>query len=163
MTDQAASRGANGKPARHVTDGDPLNALPAGIEVMTLDGILPVEFLNPGDRVITRNSGTAVLRHIRSFTACVPTVSIRPGSLGHMRPDRVITLPAAQEVLVRDWRAETLFGARQALAPISRLVDGNFITLEGVQRMTLVELVFDGPQILYADGLELAAAAPVPA
>lgn len=163
MTDRAVSRGANGKPARHVRDGDPLNALAAGTEILTLDGTLPIEFLNPGDRVITRDSGTAVLRHMRGFTTFVPAVSIRPGSLGHMRPDRVLHLPATQEILLRDWRAETLFGARQALVPVSRLVDGNFIRALGLQRMTLIELSFDAPHILYADGLELAAAAPVAA
>ncbi len=161
MTDRAVSRGANGKPARHVVDGNPLNALAVGAEVLTLDGALPVEYLNPGDRVITRDSGSATLRRIRSFTAYVPTVTIRPGSLGHMRPDRVIALPAAQEILLRGWRAETLFGARRALVPISRLVDGNFIRAQGVRRMALIELMFDAPHILYADGLELAAAASV--
>lgn len=37
--------------------------LPLGTDVMTADGILPVEYLEPGDRVITR-AGMRVLREI---------------------------------------------------------------------------------------------------
>ncbi|SFI64545.1 hypothetical protein [Celeribacter neptunius] len=39
--------------------------LPLGTQVMTADGILPVEYLEPGDRVITR-AGMRTLRNIDS-------------------------------------------------------------------------------------------------
>lgn len=37
--------------------------LPMGTEIMTAEGILPVEYLEPGDRIITR-SGMRMLRNI---------------------------------------------------------------------------------------------------
>lgn len=42
---------------------DDSGALDQGTEVLTLDGSLPVEYLSPGDRIITRN-GMRVLRGI---------------------------------------------------------------------------------------------------
>jgi hypothetical protein len=162
MEPKTVRRDGGGLPARHIVCDQALNALLAGTSVLTLDGALPVEFLNPGDRVITRDSGVAVLRAVRRRARALEAVRIRAGSLGNARPDRDITLAAAQEILVRDWRAATLFGASQALVPVARLVDGAFIRALGVIAVETVELVFDAPHILYADGLELASAAAQP-
>ncbi|WP_234988821.1 Hint domain-containing protein [Tropicibacter naphthalenivorans] len=130
----------------------------AGTVVLTLDGALPVEFINEGDRVITRDSGMAVVKQVRRIRRKLPAVGIKAGSLGNTRPDRDAVFPATQELLVRDWRAETLFGASQALVPVARLVDGEFVRDLGEVEMETVELVFDAPHILYADGLEVASA-----
>ena len=147
-------------PLRHDSIQDMPNALAAGTIVLTLDGALPAEYLSPGDRIITRDAGMAVLDDVIIRTGPVEAVSIRAGTLGHTRPDQDALMQARQEVLIRDWRAQALFGRDRALVPISRLVDGEFIRAEGPQEMTLVALVFDAPHIIYADGLELAAAVP---
>ena len=144
--------------ARHVTASEGRNALTAGTVVLTLDGALPVEFIAVGDRVITRDSGIAMVREVRRAKVQMKAVAIKAGSLGNTRPDRDAVLPAAQEILIRDWRAEALFGASQALVPASRLVDGEFIRDIGTREFEVVELVFDTPHILYADGLEVASA-----
>ncbi|MGH1413218.1 MAG: Hint domain-containing protein [Pelagimonas sp.] len=149
-----------GFPARHIAPEDACNALPTGMVVLTLDGALPVEFLNEGDRVISRNSGVATLTSIRRCKRRVEAVAIKPGTLGVSRPDRDALIPARQEVLVRDWRAATLFGASQALVPAARLIDGEFIRSVGEVDLDLFEMHFDNPHILYADGLELASATP---
>lgn len=143
--------------ARHVVSREPLNAVCAGTLVLTLDGELPVEHLTPGDRIITRTSGTARLFRLRHRRLMVEAVSIAHGTLGNARPDRDVVLPARQEILVRDWRASALFGASQALVPACRLIDGTYIRSLGRQKLDLFELHFETPQILYADGLELAA------
>lgn len=163
MEPKTVRRDDGALPARHIESDQALNALVAGTVVLTLEGALPVEFINPGDRVITRDSGMAVVRQVRRRLRRMRAVSIRAGSLGNARPDQDITLSASQEVLVRDWRAPMLFGASQALIPVERLVDGEFIRLLGVIEVETVELVFDAAHILYADGLELASAAAVPA
>lgn len=158
MAHPALSRGRGQLSARHIQSTSPLNALTAGAVVLSLDGAIPVEFLAPGDRIVTRNSGTAVLRKVRRSMISCATATISPGTLGQLRPDRTVTLPASQEILLRDWRASALFGASRALVPVWRLLDGTFVRDTGVQSLDLVELVFDHPQIIYADGLELAAA-----
>ena len=142
-------------PTRHESIQRP-NALTAGTVVLTLDGALPVEFLSPGDRVITRDSGFAKLVDIKVTKRKVPAVGIRAGSLGNSRPDRDAVFPASQNILIRDWRAKAIFGRAQALVPASRLVDGEFVSNLGDVEMTLCELIFDTPHIVYADGIEVA-------
>ncbi|GGE23229.1 hypothetical protein GCM10011360_09690 [Primorskyibacter flagellatus] len=129
----------------------------AGTKVMTLDGEMPVEFLSEGDRVITRDSGMAVLKAVRSRKIACSVVHIAGGSLGHNRPDSDIALPSGQEVLIRDWRAEALFGKKTALVTADRLVDGEYVRDMGKGVMTVYELVFDTDHIIYAGGLEMAA------
>lgn len=129
--------------------------LMAGSVVLTLEGEMPVEFLSPGDRVITRDSGMAVVRAVHRRLAHIETVHIKAGSLGHARPESDVTLPASQEVLIRDWRAEALFGSKQALVPARRLADGEFVTLQAARDVTLHIVEFDREHVIYADGLEV--------
>ncbi len=124
--------------------------------ILTLDGEKPVADIRPGDRVITRDSGCAMVKRIEISGRLTRIVRIKAGSLGHTRPDRDVTLPAGQPILVRDWRAQAIFGAPQALVPASRLVDGEFVTLHTAQEILLCSLGFDHPHVLYVDGLELA-------
>ncbi len=135
------------------------NGLLAGTRLWTLDGEMPVEYLSPGDRIITRDVGMAVLRDLRVIDAEGETVRISAGSLGHCRPDEDMILPATQRILVRDWRARALFGMDQVLVPVARVVDGKFVTKGPREPLRLVQLLFDAPRILYADGLEVESAA----
>ena len=134
-----------------------LSGLAPGTIVLTLDGELPVEHLAPGDRVITRDSGVAVLRDVRVSEDYVAPVAIRAGSLGHTRPDRDMLVAPGTEVHIRDWRARALFGADTANVPAHRLVDREFVTDATPRRMRLYTLVFDSRHIVYADGLEVVA------
>lgn len=127
--------------------------------ILTLVGERRVSDLGVGDRVITRDSGTAILRGVTRQRLCTPSVRILAGTLGHTRPERDVCLPAGQLLLVRDWRAKALFGEAQALVPASRLVDGEFITWQEGQEVTLFTLDFAAAHILYVDGLELASSA----
>lgn len=134
----------------------------AGARILTLDGALPVEFLEPGDRIITR-SGARVLRSISVRVAAAEAViKVQAGSLGFDRPEGTILIGADQTVLVRDWRAKALFGQAQATVPISALTDGAFIAPHQVTGLRLYTLCFDAPEVVYADGIELATT-PAPA
>ncbi|SRR6056297_3248814 len=123
--------------------------------ILTLSGETRVQDLRAGDRVITRDSGTAMLRGIRKTRVAGRAVRIKAGSLGHTRPERDVTLPAGQAVLIRDWRAMAVFGTERALVPAHRLADGEFVTLHDDATMTVYELEFDAPHVIYVDGLEL--------
>lgn len=129
--------------------------LPLGTRVLTLDGMLPVEYLMDGDRVITR-AGVRVLRAIRPCVYSGGAVRIRADALGQNLPARDLILPGETAIVVRDWRAQAMFGQDQALVPVARLYDGDFITRVEVKDLRLVQLVFANPQIVYAGGLELA-------
>ncbi|WP_297774682.1 Hint domain-containing protein [uncultured Roseovarius sp.] len=131
--------------------------------ILTLDGERRITDLRPGDRVITRDSGFAVLENVTQRETRTRAVRIKAGSLGHTRPERDVTLPAAQPILVRDWRAQALFGASRALVPVERLVDGEFVTLDpDTTTMTLYTLDFAAPHLIYVDGLELSSSADMP-
>jgi hypothetical protein len=129
-----------------------------GTSVMTLDGALPVEHLSPGDRVVTR----AGVRRLAAVTVTVvrdaAMVAVAPGALGHDRPDRALMLPAAQPVLLRDWRAQAMYGAPAALVPVGRLADGTFLEHRTVAEVRLFALHFDAPAVAYADGVEVGCA-----
>ncbi len=79
---------------------DPVHQGPAaviqGTRLWTADGEIPVEYLNPGDRVITRLGGMQRIAAIESLTAVVPLVRIMAGALSKTRPEAPITLLATQ-------------------------------------------------------------------
>ena len=131
----------------------------AGTTIMTLDGEMPVEHLTAGTRVITRDSGMAVLRRVTAQTVRVAPIRIKAGSLGHTRPDRDMMVAPGTQIHIRDWRAEALFGTPAAMVEANRLVDGEFLAVQDEVEMRIYTLTFDRQHILYADGVELASAA----
>lgn len=135
-----------------------IKGIAAGTVVLTLDGALPVDFLSPGDRIITRE-GMRVLRDVRVHRYSGPAIRVIAGALGHDRPEQDLVLPEETLILIRDWRADALFGEAQATVPIARIADGEFIAPTKVLSMRLYELRFDTPQVVYAEGLELACGA----
>jgi hypothetical protein len=136
-----------------------VSGLAAGTTVVTLDGELPVEHLNSGDRIITRDSGMAILRDIRISQVRVAAIKIKAGSLGHTRPQADMIMGPDTLVHIRDWRAKALFGADVATVKAKRLIDGEFVSEIAAKTMTVYELIFDRQHIVYADGLEVASTA----
>ena len=136
--------------------------LTTGTRVMTLDGPLPVEFLQPGDRIVTRQ-GVRNLRGVRvSVRQKARAVTIRASALGHHRPEADITVAADHRILVRDWRARALYATDQATVPAEKLVGGEHVTLRTVAELRTFDLIFDEAQVIYAEGTEVAmATAPV--
>ena len=135
-----------------------LSGLTGQTFVLTLDGEMPVDQLTPGDRVITRSSGMAVLKELRRTVVEMAPVSIKSGSLGHTRPDKDMIVGPDAMILIRDWRAEALFNTKMALVPAHRLTDGEFVTDLPKRKVAMYELVFDRQHIVYADGVEVASA-----
>lgn len=132
--------------------------LAPGTNVLTMDGAIPVEFLNPGDRIITRRGVRklkAIMRH--NLPEGTPRVVLSADALGG-KPSTDITLMPGQRLLVRDWRARALWGKEIAAPQAARLVDGKHIRTETKGRQIMLSLYFGKPEILYADGLELASA-----
>ena len=166
MDRQASGRGEGGLGAASITPGfvveghlargpgAGLCGLAIGAQVATLEGVLPVEYLSPGDRVITR-AGARGLRGISTLPLVKNLVRIAPGALGHDRPTGALALGPGTEVLLRDWRAQALFGKAQALVAVSRLIDGQFVTRVTGEKTRLFALHFDAPEVIYAEGVEV--------
>lgn len=131
--------------------------------IVTLDGLRAVQDLRPGDRLVTRGAGAVPVRGIQQHSIVTRAVYILAGSLGHRQPDRDTLLPAAQSVLVRDWRAR-VFGKSDSMLVTARvLVDGEYVRDIGFMPLTLYRIYCDRPQIIYADGMELGTADANPA
>jgi hypothetical protein len=126
----------------------------SGTVLATLDGFLPIDFVEPGDRVVTRD-GMRIVRAVRVHRYSGPAVRISASALGHDRPEQDLTLPAQTRILIRDWRAGALYGADRAIVPVERLVDGEFVAMTEVKSLRLYEVLFDTPQVVYAEGVEL--------
>lgn len=134
----------------------PSAALAAGTGVLSLAGELPVEFLEPGDRIITR-SGARILRSVEvTVVQNARVIRLSPHVLGANRPGADLVVAPDQPILIRDWRAQALYGAAQALVPAARLADGEYIRAETLAEVRLYTLRFDADEVIYAGGLELA-------
>ena len=128
--------------------------LVAGTLVMTADGIVPVELLLPDDRIITRNTGLVPLRGLMFRQVRGEFVQVRATALGEARPLTDTIMAADQTVLLRGTPALTLRGQEMVL-----IRAGDLAALEGCSllraiEMTVVQLLFDRAQLVYADGLE---------
>ncbi len=134
-----------------------------GTLVLTLDGAIPVEFLNPGDRIITR-AGAQTLRAVQSrIVANCPMIRVRDAEIGADSGQADMMLTPDQPILIRDWRARALTGQPQAMIAADRLVDGTYIRRETVASQRIVRLEFDMPVVIYAGNLELAVSASIAA
>jgi hypothetical protein len=129
--------------------------LVAGTLILTGDGALPVEYLNIGDRVISRKRGMLRLSEHKVITALVDMVRLDPDALGHAVPTTPMVMPAAQQVLLRGDTAQTLADAPQAIWPAGKLVERGLATSLGQRQSRLYILGFEAPDVIYADGMEV--------
>lgn len=136
----------------------PVAIVPSAM-VLTPDGPVPVEQLHPGVQISTRHGPRALAAVERvTLPAGTQIVHVSENALGG-RPDRELWLPAAQRILIRDWRAEALYGQKQVCIPVGQLADGDYIRLDTLARAVLgFALRFGRPEVFCADGLELASA-----
>ncbi|WP_417807576.1 Hint domain-containing protein [Thioclava sp.] len=129
-------------------------AIAQGARIYTSEGALPVEYLEPGDRIVTR-SGTRELRAVLRGDYVGPLVRVAPGALGHDRPGAPLLLGPQARLLLRDWRVKLIYGKREALVAACSVVDGQYVT-QVTARARLFALQFDAPEVIYADGVEIA-------
>ena len=132
-----------------------LAGIPQGFDILTCEGALPVETLVKGDRVISRTTGSVALLGVRCRVLETHVVEVAPNVLRDYTQTDCLILPAAQRVLLRDWRAKALFGQPQAVAPVGALVDHGFIRDLGMQEICVFDLSFTRDQVIYAAGLEM--------
>ena len=140
-------------------EGTKTNAKLRGIlgnaQVLTMNGYVPISSLEAGERVITRN-GMRILKELRVERHKMRPIRVAQGTLGFSRPNSDMLIAPDQKVLVRDWRAEMLFGRDMVVVNINTLLDGEYIVEDaelGVH--DVYQLRFDSEEIFYADGVEV--------
>ena len=147
--------------SKHISVGDGkadpalVQGMAAGTRIRTLDGVLPVEFLQPGDRIVTRSGARRLVAVSVRQSRALDVVRLRASTLGHGRPEADLLLGPGQPVVVRDWRARILYGAEVAAVPCTRLADGEFVLRE-TRDLRLYTLRFAEDEVIWAEGVELA-------
>jgi hypothetical protein len=125
----------------------------AGTLVLTLDGAIPVEYLNAGDRIITRTGAQTLLGTRTRVVADCPMIRIsNPAGSPHAD----LLLPPDQAILVHNWQSRSLTGNTQATIAAHSLVDDEFIRHETVAAQCVVRLEFSTAVVVYAGHLQLA-------
>ncbi|MFN7223927.1 MAG: Hint domain-containing protein [Paracoccaceae bacterium] len=135
----------------------------AGTMILTAGGECPVETLQPGDLVMTKDDGPQPLRWIGRrtvpATGALAPIEIRAGTFGDHR--RLLVSPQ-HRVLLRDSLAELLFGETEVLVSAKDLVNGRSVRILEGGTVDYVHLLFDRHQIVSSDGLATESFLPGP-
>ncbi len=133
-----------------------LPGLGTGTMIATDEGPQPIDWLRPGDRVLTRDNGYQPLlwlgQHIiprRSPAQTRPRI-VPPDSFGEALPERQIVASPGLGVLLAGHELELWFAESEMLAALH---DISPVTeaLEG--RQILYSLLFAAPEVILAEGL----------
>ncbi len=135
-----------------------------GTRIRTHDGEKPVEHLNEGDRIQTKDDGTQEIlwigqRHIsgaRLFAMPeLRPVRLRSGALGADRPDGDLVVSPQHRMLIRGARARALFNSDEVLVAAQDLIDDRQVHLEhSLREVTYYHLLLERHEIVWANGVE---------
>ncbi len=126
-----------------------------GTRITMADGqLLPVETLETGMEVLTRDHGAQALRWIGKLTkrahGAFAPVTFPPGLLGNLGP---LTLGPLQRIFLYQRGEERLGGRAELLVQAQYLVDGQRVLQREGGFATHYSLAFDQHQIIYAEGI----------
>jgi Ca2+-binding RTX toxin-like protein len=133
-----------------------------GTLILTERGEVPVEVLQPGDMVCTRDGGLHRVRWVGrkdlSLAELVMAPALRPvlipaGALGAGVPSRDMRVSPQHRILVEGARAEMLFGEPQVLVAAIHLVGRAGIRQELTPGVGYIHVMFDAHEIICSDGL----------
>jgi len=131
-----------------------VNCFVAGTLIATDAGQVPVQDLQPGDRVRTLDHGFQPLVMLAQTevdgTGAFAPVGFAPGALGN---DRWLFVSPQHRMLLTDWRAALWFGDQQVLVAARHLINDTTIRLAPRPRVTYVHLVFAQHEIVFAQGI----------
>jgi len=135
-----------------------------GTMIAVPGGQKPVEQLEVGDLVLTKDNGAQPIRWIASralnassFKAdpSLRPIRIQAGALGDQKPERDLVVSQNHCVLISDWRCELLFGEDEVLAPAKALLNDSTITIDHTcEDVTYYHFIFDQHEIVYSNNVE---------
>lgn len=141
-----------------------LGGLAEGTQILTAKGLVAVDDIQAGDRLVTRERGMQRVAFVtQRLLPSGEVMRIKPQALGGSAGDPDVILAPSQRVLLRDWRAKAMFGRSIALIQARKLADGELIARRPARNLRLYSLHFDRELIIYAGGIEVGSATPVTA
>ena len=142
---------------------DTIPCFVAGTMILTPQGEVPVERLLPGDLVCTKDNGPQPLRWIGrrkvAATGAFAPIRITAGTFGE---HRTLTVSPLHRILIRDRRAELLFGEAEVLVAARDLVDDARVRAMPGGSVEYVHLLFDQHQVVFSEGLPTESFLPGP-
>ncbi|MDE4172982.1 Hint domain-containing protein [Phaeobacter sp. PT47_59] len=126
----------------------------AGTLIRTPGGDVPVESLQPGDLVLTRDEGPQPVRWAGSRLVAgqgeLAPVRIAAGTFGAHRD---LEVSPQHRVLVRGAAAELLFGEPEVLVAARDLINDSSVRRVPQAQVCYVHLMFDRHQVIYSEDL----------
>ncbi|MFK7744813.1 MAG: Hint domain-containing protein [Roseobacter sp.] len=133
-----------------------------GTMITTEDGNLPVEWLETGDKVLTRDHGFQPVlwvgrtkippKHFYQYPNERP-VRIPAGALGPDCPTHDLCLTGDHRIMIRSAMAELMYFSAEVLAPAKAWVDADIAKFINPQRAYLVtHVLFASHQVIVAQG-----------
>ncbi len=126
----------------------------AGTRIKTDVGLVAIEDLVPGQKVVTLDNGLQPVRHVLqsrvSGTGKLAPIVFSAGTWGAQRDMAVSPM---HRMFVSDWRAELLFGESEVLVPAHFLTNGETIYRRPCADVVYVHLVFDAHEIILAENI----------
>ncbi|PVA07436.1 Hint domain-containing protein [Thalassorhabdomicrobium marinisediminis] len=136
----------------------------AGTMILTPDGERPVDDLDRGDLVFTRDNGPQPIRWIGSRGLSAETLTAKPnlrpirimaGALGEGAPAVDLMVSPQHRVLVRSKIAQRMFGAQEVLVAAKHLlcVDGVEVA-DDLPSVEYFHFLFERHEVIYSNGAE---------
>lgn len=153
---RAASLISSGARAASPEEIAALPCLGTGTMIATDEGPQPIDWLRPGDRILTRDNGYQPLlwlgNHVmpRRSPATTRPLIVPADCFGPAQPERPIVASPGQGVLLAGHELELWFAESEMFASL-RDVAAEANPLEG--RQTLYSLLFATPEVVLAEGL----------
>lgn len=128
-----------------------------GTRILTPQGEKPIETLQPGDLVMTRDNGRQPILWIGASTVMgqgrLAPVRIARGALGQGLPLRDLYVSRQHRMLLRSRVAERMFGSPEILVPAIKLIGLPGIAVTEVPtQVTWFHLLTEPHQIIFAEG-----------
>jgi hypothetical protein len=125
----------------------------AGTLIETKNGPVEVQYLQPGDMVMTRDAGLQELtwtggRRVEAVGDLAPVV-ITKGALGNSR-DLVVS--PQHRMLIEGWQAELWFGETEVFVKAKDLVNDDTIYVRTGGKVNYHHILFDDHQVVFAEG-----------
>jgi len=135
-----------------------------GTHIRVPGGPRPIETLQPGDPVCTRDHGVQIIRYIARRRIDAQTLAqkdhLRPviidaGALGDGLPKRRLTVSRQHRMVLSSWRLALMFDEYEVLSPAISMINDKSIRLDhACTEVEYIHLLFDRHEILFAEGAE---------
>lgn len=149
---------------RQVSDAGGVICFTPGTIVDTLDGRIPIEHLQEGDLLLTKDNGPQEVQWIgrRRMTGArlfamphLRPIRIRSESLGVLRPDQELLVSPEHRILLQGPLARALFNTPEVLVSAQDLVNGKDVFVDhALKEVTYIHVLLPQHEVVWANNVE---------